>query len=66
MQNNARILPSIMLAAALTLGAAPLLAHHGWSWAEGEQTALEGTVESVSMNPPHPTIQVRDAQGIPN
>lgn len=24
---------------------------------------LEGTIESISMNPPHPTLQVRDASG---
>ncbi|WGR62340.1 hypothetical protein E3U26_16595 (plasmid) [Paracoccus ferrooxidans] len=63
MQIRARTLSSAMLAAALALGTMPALAHHGWSWAEGEQTTLEGTVESVSMNPPHPTLQVRDAQG---
>jgi hypothetical protein len=63
MHIHARTFPSLVLAAALALGGTPMLAHHGWSWAEGEQTTLEGTIESVSMNPPHPTIQVRDAQG---
>ena len=23
--------------------------HHGWSWAEEEQTELTGTIESISM-----------------
>lgn len=63
MHIQSRILPSLLFAAALAFSGAPMLAHHGWSWAEGEQTTLEGTIESVSMNPPHPTIQVRDAQG---
>lgn len=38
--------------------ATPVLAHHGWSWAEGEQMELKGTVKSVSMAPPHPMIIV--------
>ena len=38
-------------------------AHHGWTWADGEQTTLEGTIESISMAPPHPKLQVQSAQG---
>jgi hypothetical protein len=56
----------------LTLAAAALLslvygvasAHHGWSWAEDEQTTLEGTIESVSMAPPHPMLKVKAADGV--
>jgi hypothetical protein len=33
-------------------------AHHGWSWAEGEQTTLEGTIAALSFAPPHPTLEV--------
>jgi hypothetical protein len=33
-------------------------AHHGWAWAEGEQTTLEGTIESISFAPPHPSLTV--------
>jgi hypothetical protein len=53
----------------LTLGAAasavslPALAHHGWSWAVDEQSELKGTVKSVSMAPPHPSLQVMAADG---
>lgn len=43
-------------AAALSL---PAAAHHGWSWAEGEQSTLTGTVETISMAPPHPSLQVK-------
>lgn len=39
------------------------LAHHGWSWAEGEQTTLQGQIHAISMAPPHPTLQVRAADG---
>lgn len=41
----------------------PALAHHGWSWADSEQTELQGTIETISMSPPHPSLEVRDADG---
>ncbi|MGM0559633.1 MAG: DUF6152 family protein [Pseudomonadota bacterium] len=43
---------------ALTLGlvAAPILAHHGWSWAEEENSELTGVVESTSLGNPHGTV----------
>jgi hypothetical protein len=43
-------------AAALSL---PAAAHHGWSWAEDEQSTLTGTVQTISMAPPHPSMQVK-------
>lgn len=36
----------------------PALAHHGWSWAEDAQTELKGTIQAISLAPPHPTLQV--------
>lgn len=42
----------------------PALAHHGWSWAEDTQTELKGTVKSVSMAPPHPSLQVTASDGV--
>ncbi|GGX18644.1 hypothetical protein GCM10007242_26850 [Pigmentiphaga litoralis] len=51
-------------AVALTACAAlPAFAHHGWSWAEGEQTELSGTIQSISMAPPHPTLKVKATDG---
>lgn len=47
-------------AAALSL---PAAAHHGWNWAEDQQTELKGTLRSISMAPPHPTLQVAAADG---
>ncbi len=41
----------------------PALAHHGWSFAEEQQSELKGTVKSVSMAPPHPSLQVTAADG---
>jgi hypothetical protein len=39
-------------------------AHHGWSWAEEEQRELKGTIESISMAPPHPSLKVKAADGL--
>ena len=41
----------------------PAAAHHGWSFAEEQQSELKGTVKSVSMAPPHPSLQVTAADG---
>lgn len=38
-------------------------AHHGWAWADGEQITLHGTLEAISMAPPHPTLRVKAADG---
>lgn len=62
-----QILSRTLLGAALlvlAMGATgKALAHHGWSWAESELTELEGTIETISMSPPHPSLEVRDADG---
>ncbi len=42
----------------LALGSAGAAAHHGWSWAEGEQTELRGTIREIYIGPPHPTLRV--------
>jgi hypothetical protein len=54
---------ALSCAAAIAMSA-PVLAHHGWSWAEGEQTELSGTIESISMAPPHPMLKVKAADGV--
>jgi Family of unknown function (DUF6152) len=36
-------------------------AHHGWSWAEDQQMELKGTIQKISMAPPHPTLMVAAA-----
>ncbi len=53
----------------LALTAAALIsvsafAHHGWSWAEDEQTTLTGTIASISMDPPPPTLRVKADDGV--
>ena len=54
------IIAGTAVAAALAGTAA---AHHGWAWAEGEQTTLEGTIQSISFAPPQPTLRV-DSEGV--
>jgi|SRR5687767_3963453 hypothetical protein len=39
-------------------------AHHGWSWAEEEQSELIGKIASISMSPPHPTLRVQAEDGM--
>jgi hypothetical protein len=55
-----RLVLALGLAAAF---AAPALAHHGWSWAEGEQMTLQGRIETIAMAPPHPMLMVKAADG---
>lgn len=55
---------TLTAAALLSLVYGAAFAHHGWSWAEDEQTTLEGTIESVSMAPPHPMLKVKAADGV--
>ena len=33
-------------------------AHHGWDWAQGEQTTLTGTIREVYIGQPHPMLRV--------
>lgn len=43
--------------------ASAAVAHHGWSWAETEQTELSGVIRAVSMAPPHPSLEVEAEDG---
>ncbi|MBX6393601.1 MAG: hypothetical protein IRY96_09005 [Burkholderiales bacterium] len=54
---------ALLCGAAVAFWSGGAFAHHGWSWAEEEQSTLEGTIESVSMAPPHPTLRVKAADG---
>jgi Family of unknown function (DUF6152) len=61
---NRRHLVPLVLGAGASALALPAAAHHGWSWAEEEQSTLTGTVQTVSMAPPHPSLQVKAADGV--
>jgi hypothetical protein len=52
-----------VLAFSSCLAVTAAAAHHGWSWAESEPTTLEGTIRTISMAPPHPTLHVAAADG---
>ncbi|WRH63157.1 MAG: DUF6152 family protein [Fuscovulum sp.] len=56
------LLTSALAATSVTL-AMPAAAHHGWSWAEAEETTLQATIAAISLNPPHPELTVTDADG---
>ena len=56
------LLTSALAATSVTL-AMPAAAHHGWSWAEAEETTLQATITAISLNPPHPELTVTDADG---
>lgn len=58
-----RVVALMLLAGALVPLSQLALAHHGWAWAEDEQSTLTGKIQSVSMAAPHPTVQVTDAAG---
>jgi hypothetical protein len=43
---------------AAAVGAGSAAAHHGWSWAEGDQGELTGTIREIYIGAPHPTLRV--------
>jgi hypothetical protein len=63
---NARHLSrrAILGFAASGLIASAALAHHGWSWAEDEQTELTGTIREIYIGPPHPALEVETDDGM--
>ena len=58
-----RLATALLFVGALALYTAQAFAHHGWSWAEEEQSELKGTIDAISMAPPHPTLRVKAADG---
>lgn len=59
---RALLLASALAGASVTL-AAPVFAHHGWNWAEADETVLQATITAISLAPPHPELTVSDAEG---
>lgn len=56
------LLASALSAASVSL-VPPAAAHHGWNWAEAEETTLDATITAISLAPPHPELTVTDADG---
>ena len=61
--NSGRLFGAVLIAA-VAVSSLPALAHHGWDWAQAEQTEMKATVQKVSMAPPHPSLQVKAADGV--
>ena len=61
--NRGRLLGTVLIAA-VAVASLPALAHHGWDWAQAEQTEMKGTIQKVSMAPPHPALTVKAADGV--
>lgn len=59
-----RRLSTLLFATGILLAGNPALAHHGWNWAVDEQSELDGTIEAISLAPPHPTLKVRASDGV--
>lgn len=51
----------VVLAAAASMTTFAAFAHHGWGWAEEAQSDLTGTIRTVSIAPPHPSLDVETA-----
>jgi len=54
----------LVVALLVGLASSGASAHHGWEWAEEAQSTLNGTIQSISMAPPHPQLQVKAADGV--
>jgi hypothetical protein len=61
--NRRRVL-QLVVGGAIVVTSVQAVAHHGWSWAEDAQSELKGTIRSISMAPPHPSLQVVAADGV--
>lgn len=55
---------SLLCGAAASVRVLPTAAHQGRGRAGDEQCELNGPIRSISMAPPHPTLQVAAADGV--
>lgn len=53
-----RLIMAAGLSITLLCSAGIALAHHGWNWAEAEQSTLSGTVVEAYVGPPHPRLEI--------
>lgn len=47
----------------LLFWASSTLAHHGWNWAEDEQTEMMGVITEIYIGPPHPYLMIETDDG---
>ncbi|MDO9420953.1 MAG: DUF6152 family protein [Herminiimonas sp.] len=62
-RNIAHRMVLMLGATAMALFTMQAFAHHGWGWAEEEQSELNGTITEISMAPPHPSLRVKAQDG---
>ncbi len=62
-RNAAHRMVLMLCATVMALFAMQAFAHHGWAWAQEEQSELKGTITEISMAPPHPALRVKDQDG---
>ena len=62
-RNVAHRMILMLCATVMALTAMQAFAHHGWAWAEENQSELKGTIAEISMAPPHPALRVKDQNG---
>lgn len=48
----------VVAATSVIVIATSAAAHHGWTWAQDEQSEVSGIIESISFAPPHPSLVV--------
>lgn len=60
---NSLVRPFLALVAALLVSSA--WAHHGWQWAEDEQTEMTGTILDIYIGYPHPRLTIETADDGP-
>lgn len=58
-----KMLKIVGIAAAGALLASLAWAHHGWQWAEDEQTEMTGVIEEIYVGPPHPRLMIMTDHG---
>lgn len=61
-QHFRNIISAIMVVLATAVIVTPLLAHHGWSWAEGENSEITGVVTKAELGNPHGIVTL-DVKG---
>ncbi|MCB5191777.1 hypothetical protein LG198_13640 [Methylobacillus arboreus] len=58
-----RVILPVFASASLLVAISLAHAHHGWAWTDGDQITLDGTIQSISMAPPHPVLRVKSTDG---
>lgn len=63
MRNHPRKLVLLITLTGLAFWVTSLSAHHGWDWAEDEQTEMRGVITEIYIGPPHPRLRMETEDG---